>query len=60
MNKTKESILKKIDLVMLTRNLIDRNSNVSFQLFLSEREMRLIKMKLNQKKPTQEKNGCVE
>lgn len=49
MTDTKDSILNKLDFVMLTRNPMDRNRNIEFQLFLSEKEMRYIKMRLNNK-----------
>lgn len=44
--ETRVSILKKIDLVMLTRNPIDKGHDVGFQVFLTEKEMSLIKRRL--------------
>lgn len=49
MIKTKDSILQKIDLIFLTMRPIDKNHRVSFSVFLTEKELRLIKNALQNK-----------
>ena len=49
MTKPKDEIIRKIDHVFLTIDPIDRNRGICFQIWFSEKEMRLIKMRLKSK-----------